>query len=181
MITAKRSGCWLALALVMCGCTPDMEELRREVDKIKQTPPPVLQGIPPMKESDQYAYESNGLRDPFVSGEQSGPGSAVTETGMTCDPLLSPDPNRPKEILEQFPLDALDMVGTMITDGVSYGVIKDPDGVVHRVLAGNYMGQNDGRIVAVYDDRIEIDERMSDNNGCWEAKSAEISLEDSVQ
>ena len=38
------------------------------------------------------------------------------------------------------------MVGTMRIGGRQYGLVKARDGIVHRVLPGNYLGQNEGRI-----------------------------------
>ena len=41
------------------------------------------------------------------------------------------------------------MVGTLQLQGRNYGLVQGKDGLVHRVLPGNFMGQNDGRIVGV--------------------------------
>lgn len=175
---ARTAGFCLVVAIT--GCTPDIAELRTQVDQIKQTPAPPLEPIPVMKEADRYVYQSNGLRDPFISGEQVGQTAVPGETRV-CEGPAAPDQNRPKELLEGYPLDSLDMVGTLMQSGTVFGLVKDPDGVVHRVLSGNYLGQNFGVITAVGEDRILLEERHSDGDGCWEAKSAEIALEDSVQ
>ena len=37
------------------------------------------------------------------------------------------------------------MVGTLQLQGRTYGLVQGKDGLVHRVLPGSYMGQNDGR------------------------------------
>lgn len=171
----------LASLLLLSACTPDIAELRVEVDRIKQTPAPPLEPIPVMKDPDRYAYQSSGMRDPFVSGEQGEDQMLSSDEPRVCEGPPPPDPNRSKELLEAFPLDSLDMVGTLLQGGSTYGLVKDPDGVVHRVIEGNHMGQNDGVITAIGEDRIVLDETMSDGNGCWESKSAEIALEDSVQ
>lgn len=181
MSRAQLIGWMMISGAMLAGCTQDIEQLRRDIDQIKRQDAPPLQSIPAMKDYDRYTYQSVGLRDPFISGEQVGNTGASTDTNASCNTDLAPDPNRPPELLEQFPLDSLDMVGTLKMGPDNYGIVKDPDGVVHRVLAGNFMGQNDGRIVAIRDDRIELDERVADGNGCWEAKSAEIALEDSVR
>ena len=178
----------LARATTIClvlaglsGCTADIAELRAEVDQIKQTPAPPLEPIPVMKEPDRYVYQSSGMRDPFISGDQVDDVQSNPDEPRICEGPQAPDMNRAKELLESYPLDSLDMVGTLVQSGTTFGLIKDPDGVVHRVLSGNYLGQNFGVITMVGEDRIVVDERHSDGNGCWEAKSAEIALEDSVQ
>ena len=45
----------------------------------------------------------------------------------------SPDPDRPAEFLESFPLDTLRMVGTLDINETVYGLIQTSDGLIHRV------------------------------------------------
>ncbi len=59
---------------------------------------------------------------------------------------MRPDSKRNREFLEAFALDTLKMVGTMRISGQYYGLVRASDGLVHRVLPGNYLGQNEGRI-----------------------------------
>ena len=65
-----------------------------------------------------------------------------------------PDSQRPREYLEQFPLDTLKMVGTLRLGGGNYGLVQTKDGLIHRVLPGNHLGQNDGRVMTVSDAKI---------------------------
>jgi hypothetical protein len=85
---------------------------------------------------------------------------------------------RRKEALEAYPLDSLDMVGTIGAGGGLLGLVMAPDKVTYRVRPGNYLGQNDGKIVAIYDDRIEIVELVPDGAGGWLERQAKIALED---
>jgi type IV pilus assembly protein PilP len=48
---------------------------------------------------------------------------------------------------------------------------------VHRVLPGYYVGQNDGRIVAVNDAEIEVLELVPDGIGGFFKRSAAIGLD----
>jgi type IV pilus assembly protein PilP len=59
-------------------------------------------------------------------------------------PGAASDSRRNREFLEQFSLDTLRMVGTLRLSDRTYGLIKTKDGLVHRVLPGNYLGQADG-------------------------------------
>ena len=77
------------------------------------------------------------------------PFSNPTADESASSSALRPDPNRPKEPLESFPLDGLDMVGTLGEGGTLVGLVMDPERVIHRVNVGNYMGQTDGRITAI--------------------------------
>ena len=60
-----------------------------------------------------------------------------------------PEATRPKEYLEQFPIDTLTMAGTISQGDNTYGLVQTQDGLLHRVRTGNYVGQYDGRVVAV--------------------------------
>ncbi len=61
---------------------------------------------------------------------------------------IRPDAKRAREFLEQFPIDSMKMVGTLALQGKNYGLVQGKDGLVHRVLPGSYIGQNDGHVMA---------------------------------
>ena len=96
----------------------------------------------------------------------------------TPDRGVRPDRGRSREFLEQFPLDTLSMVGTMTVGGTYYGLVQTPDTLVHRVQMGNYVGQNDGRIVSINEDEIEVIEIVADGIGGYIEREASIGLDD---
>ena len=160
------------LGVVMLGlltaCTSDTKEVEAWVAEVKARPAPPLDPLPVMRQFETFEYSSEGLRDPFavpVPDRDSGSG-------------LRPDPNRRKEALEAFPLDGMNMVGTIGGGGSLIGLVLAPDRVTYRVRPGNYLGQNDGRITAVYEDRIEMVELVPDGAGGWLERQAKIALED---
>ena len=53
-----------------------------------------------------------------------------------------------------------------------------PDKVTYRVRPGAYVGQSDGRVTAVYEDRVELVELVPDGAGGWLERPATIALED---
>ncbi len=68
------------------------------------------------------------------------------------------------------------MVGTIGSGKTEEGLIKDPDSVIHRVHAGNYLGQNYGKITEVGEDHIEIVEQVPNGTGGWIKRQATIAL-----
>lgn len=166
----------LALALLaLAGCTRgvastpgDAPDLNKWVADVKARPAPALDPLPVMQQFETFEYAAQNLRDPFSNAfsDQSG-GSGPR-----------PDPNRPRQTLEQFPLDSLDMVGTIGRGPGVVGLVMAPDKVTYRVRPGTYMGQNDGRITAVYEDRIELVELVPDGAGGWLERPATLALED---
>ncbi len=157
-----------AVALSLSACTRGSRDLEAWVAEVKARPAPPLDPLPVMKQFETFEYAAQDLRDPFAQP------SADRDGGNA----LRPDPNRRKEVLEAFPLDSLDMVGTIGEGSGVVGLVMGPDRVTHRVRSGNYMGLNDGRITAVFEDRIEIVELVPDGAGGWLERPAKIALED---
>jgi len=53
-----------------------------------------------------------------------------------------------------------------------------PDKVTYRVQVGAYLGQSDGRVTAINEDRVELVELVPDGAGGWLERPATILLED---
>ena len=70
------------------------------------------------------------------------------------------------------------MVGTLQLGDINYGLVQTSDGLIHRVVPGNYMGQNDGRIIAIHDSEIELVEIISDGIGGYVERPAAVALAD---
>ncbi|MFO7304554.1 MAG: pilus assembly protein PilP [Gammaproteobacteria bacterium] len=157
----------LAVLLLLGGCASDMEELRRQVEEIKNRPGERIEPLPEIKPYEAFVYQASSLRSPFV------PSAPVRSDVANA---VRPDTKRPREFLEQFPLDTLRMVGTLQLQGRHYGLVQGKDGLVHRVLPGNYIGQNDGRIVSITDTRISIIEIVPDGLGGYIERPAALAL-----
>jgi type IV pilus assembly protein PilP len=165
----------LGLATVLAACgrgvtsTPgDAPNLEKWVAEVKNRPAPPLDPLPVMQQFETFEYAAQGLRDPFsraFSDESGGSGPR-------------PDPNRRKQVLEQFPLDSLDMVGSIGKGPALVALVMAPDKVTYRVRPGEYLGQNDGRVTGVFEDRIELVELVPDGAGGWLERPASVALED---
>lgn len=164
-----------SVIVALGGCAESRSELDDYITRIKQRPGGPLPPLPKMREFEQFEYAAYEMRDPFsrVSTEQSGQSDAqVAAAGA------GPDLTRRREELESFPLDALDMVGTMGDVADMFGLIKDPTGVVHRVKPSAYLGQNHGKILEIGEDRIELTEWFPNGLGGWEERRSAIALDD---
>jgi len=165
----------ITLLLTLAGCTrgvtstpngaPNLETFIAEV---KARPAPALDPLPVMQQFETFEYAAQSLRDPFSA--------AFTDQSNGNGPR--PDSARRKQTLEQFPLDSLDMVGTLGRGSSLIALVMAPDKVTYRVRAGAYMGQADGRVTAVYEDRIELVELVPDGAGGWLERPATLALED---
>ena len=157
-----------SIGSALAGCSNDTKDVEAWVAEVKARPAPPLDLLPVMKQFETFEYSAQDLRDPFtapIPDRNSGTG-------------LRPDPGRRKEPLEAYPLDTLDMVGTIGSGNTLLGLVMAPDRVTYRLRPGNYLGQNDGRITAIYEDRIEMVELVPDGAGGWLERQAKIALED---
>jgi type IV pilus assembly protein PilP len=166
-----RAAALIALAAITSGCTGDNSDLERYIAEVKARPGGRIEPLPVIRPYESFAYEAYDLRSPFMPDTPMGPPSAPGGG-------LRPNPERSREFLEQFPLDTLSMVGTMTVGGAYYGLVQTPDTLVHRVQAGNYVGQNDGRIVAIGEEEIKVIEIVPDGIGGYIERSASIGLDD---
>ena len=64
-------------------------------------------------------------------------------------PGLRPDSKRNREFLEQFSLDTLKMVGTLKLSGRTMAWCRPRTASCIACCAGNYLGQNDGKITDI--------------------------------
>jgi len=165
----------LAAMLVVAtigGCS-QQESPQQWVAREKAKKGAPLQPLPVVKTFEVFLYEDQDLRDPF--------GASLDEQAEALASGPHPDQNRPREALEAYPLDGLKMSGTLGSGKGAEGLVRDPDGVVHRVHVGNYLGQNYGRIISIGEDRIELVELVSNGAGGWMERQASIALGDSKQ
>ena len=167
---------WLMLGVLVCvgGCargitsTPgDAPNLESWVADVRARPAPPLDPLPVMQQFETFEYTAQTLRDPFSDAWNNAEGGG-----------LRPDPNRRKETLEQYPLDSLDMVGTIGKGAALVALVMGPDKVTYRVRPGNYLGQSDGRVTSVREDGLELVELVPDGAGGWLERPASIALED---
>ena len=87
-----------------------------------------------------------------------------------------PDLDRPKEALEEFPLENLKMVGYLYQNKVGHAVVRAVDGKLHRVKAGNYIGLNFGLILEVTETEIIVKETVQDSVGDWTERTSNLQL-----
>ena len=56
--------------------------------------------------------------------------------------------------------------------------MRDPEGIIHRVPAGDYLGKNHGHVVSIEATQVSISELISDGGGGWLVREASIALGD---
>lgn len=172
----QRSAVKLALVAAavaaLTGCARSNDDLRTYIDEIKARPGGRIEPLPQIRPAPSFVYEPAGRRSPFM------PDVPQQRVGGGPDSVPGPDPNRPREFLEQFPLDTLRMVGTLEQNGSRFGLVQTTDGLIHRVSIGNHLGQNYGRVLSITESEISLVEIIPDGLGGYLQRPAGIGLAD---
>jgi len=170
--SSLKYGLVLVLSLGLAACGGDMDDLDQYINEIKARPGGRIEPLPEITPYEVFTYvaDAQGLRSPFVPDTPQAAGPAAGGT--------RPDPDRSREYLEGFPLDTLSMVGTLYIGETMYGLVQTADGLIHRVVPGNYLGQNDGRITDITESEIALVEIISDGIGGYIERDAAVSLSD---
>ena len=160
-------GALLLLAAALGACSSD-DDLQQYIAQVKARKSTKIDPIPQIKQYEAFAYVAGDRREPFTP--------SVPDNSKNGDGLR-PDMNRNREPLEEFPLDALKMVGVIDYNKTLYAMIKAPDGVIHRVTAGNYMGQNFGKITKISESEVSLDEIVPDGFGGFKEQPASLAAD----
>ncbi|MBT8098930.1 MAG: pilus assembly protein PilP [Gammaproteobacteria bacterium] len=161
----------LASFVFVTGCGAGMDDLDAYILEVKALPGGRIEPLPEITPYEVYTYiaDAEGLRSPFTP-------DSPQASGVAGGPR--PDEERIREHLENFSLDTMRMVGTLDFGEDTYGLVQTSDGLIHRVLPGNFMGQNDGRIVSISESEINLVEIISDGIGGYVERDAAVGLSD---
>ncbi|EAR21947.1 pilus assembly protein PilP [Nitrococcus mobilis] len=173
-LAAIRAVLLLPIIALLAGCSQDMHDLRSYLQEVKQRPGRPIAALPEMKPLATFNYPDTATRDPFAPLAFGKP----EQTASRAQSGPRPDPTRPREALEEYPLDSLAFVGTLRRGNQLWALIRDPGGTVHRVQNGNYMGQRYGRVVAISPRSIELTELIPDQQGGWLRHEGSLAMND---
>lgn len=159
--------------LLLSACSNDMSDLNNYVADVMERPAQPIPPIPAVKTYSPYEYQGLTGRDPFRPSTSEGIDEQVAGSGAGP----RPDLDRPREYLERFELDTLSMVGTFAQGDDYWGLVRDPDGVIHRVSVNQYLGKNHGRVTRIEPGELALSELISDGAGGWLEREASMALE----
>ena len=160
------------VAVFLVACSESMNDLEQYIASVKARPADPIPPIPPVKTYSPYEYEGMIGRDPFHQSISEGSDDVRSSSGTGP----RPDFERSKEYLERYELDTLSMVGTFSNDESYWALVRDPEGIIHRVPVGNYIGKNHGKVVDISDTEIDLSEMISDGADGWLVREASIAL-----
>lgn len=160
----------LGLAILLAACSgdegDDLDQFMRDAGKDMK---PNIKPLPEVKPYVALEYNADGtLIDPFHARKSA-----------SKDGSKRPDENRPKEQLESYPLESLKYVGMLSKNKLTYALLRTPDNTIQQAKAGNYAGQNYGRITRISDSEVVLTEIVQDElSGDWVERVSTLTLQE---
>jgi type IV pilus assembly protein PilP len=151
------------LLVVLTGCNggDDVSDLDAYMNEMRLRAPGKIEPTPTFRSYPTFTYSAANLRSPFSRQVR------VDLTGQRHGSRnVKPDPNRVKQYLEGFNIEQFEMVGTISNASGSFALLRGAGGV-HRLKVGDYLGRNDGRIVAINASQVDVVEIVPDGEGAW--------------
>jgi type IV pilus assembly protein PilP len=159
----RRCICSLSLLLISCSATND--DLVHYISAVKHRKTQELEPIPSFNVLPRFIFSKNDARrSPFT------PITDKKNVGLNA-----PNKHKHKQFLEAYPLSSLRFVGTLEQDHDLWALIEVPEKDIKPVRVGDYMGPNNGRIVSIKNDSIQLIE-ITMHSGSWEKHKVEIEL-----
>jgi type IV pilus assembly protein PilP len=158
----------VGVAVVVAGCGGEShQDLRAWMQEQGKGAKGKLDPLPQVKPYEPFTYNAFDLPDPFKPRKI----EPVKSGGA-----LAPDLSRRKEPLEAYPLESLQMVGTLQRGRTTFALVRTTDRDIYQVRVGNYLGQNFGVIIGISDNEIRLKELVQDGSGDWTERSSTLQL-----
>ncbi|CAH0443464.1 pilus assembly protein PilP [Ralstonia syzygii] len=160
----------LAVVLAACGASAD-DELEQWMQQARSSVSTKLAPLPEPKPYAPREYTTTKQTDPFSVQKVAELSRAQNE---------SPEPGHRREPLEDYPLEAFKLLGTMKRNGESEAVLSVGDKTQH-VHVGQYIGQNYGRIIRIGDQELTLRELVREGTAEWKEKMTTLKVQEGAQ
>lgn len=163
----------LLAATLLAACGGDEQrELRQELAELTKDYRGQVPPLPQVRPYEPVPYTAEGQIDPFRPER-----IEVVQASRSSDAAskIAEHEKRLKEPLEAFPLESIQMLGTITQDKETFALVKAGPNL-YRVKKGNYMGQNFGVITAIDESQISLKELVQDSGGEWVERSSALQM-----
>ncbi|MFW6191823.1 MAG: pilus assembly protein PilP [Thiohalospira sp.] len=152
---------------ILMGCSdPDLEGLQARMESAEGESANEVAPLPTLTEPEFPDFAANG-RNPVRSPEGTSTGAKEEAAGPAPEPGREPGP------LEAHSLESLRLVGVLGACERRIALVEGPDGRLHQVSVGDYMGRNHGRVERITAGAVELRELVRDGSA-WEERTARL-------
>lgn len=168
----KSSFALLVCAALVSGCASDQEDIQKWMNEQAAGMRGAVKPLPEIKIFPVVEYSSADEMEPFNIARIE---PTKPDKPRLNDPRL--DPDRQREPLEAYPLESLKMVG-VLGKGKEIHALIQADSALYEVRIGNFMGRDYGKVVAIGEDTLELQELVEDMNEGWTERNRSLQLQE---
>ena len=165
---------FVLLGVVGCSSS-EQAELQQWMTDQRTAIKPKVEPLPEPGKFSPQPYDQTGAIEPFSNQKLTQALKRDSNQATSNVALIAPELSRRKEPLEASPLDAVSMVGSLIKTGQPVALVR-VDNLIYQVRAGNYLGQNYGRVTKVTETGLSLREIVQDAAGEWIERPATLQL-----
>src|SRR6186713_2049874 len=175
MRTAALPLAWVAAAaLVLAGCSgEEFGDLKAELNEKSKDLRGRVDPLPQVRPYEPVPYTAESQVDPFRPERIEVASAGRAASASTA--LIEEQKKRPPEPLEAFPLESIQMLGTITQNKETFALVRAGPNL-YRVKKGNYMGQNFGVITTIDEAQISLKELVQDSTGDWVERQSSLQL-----
>ena len=160
------------LLLLMTACQQQSsDDLQRWMADIRQQHHAKPVNLPRASHASEFRYQAGERVDPFDLSKL----STMDATALANTP--QPDLRRPREPLETFPLDSLRLIGNL-RRGKEVVALIQADKLIYSVRVGAHLGQDLGKVIAIGEKTVDIDEWVEEGSGRWVRRPTQLVLQE---
>lgn len=168
----------LGAMFALAACTAESEgELGQWMTEQKSQTQPKIKPISEPKQFKPESYVMVTEVEPFSSQKLTQALKKDSVQTAANAALIAPELARRKEALEEFPLDAMVLVGRMVRDGKPVALVTVGK-LLYQVRTGDHLGQNFGRVLKISETEISLREIVQDAAGEWIERTANLQLQE---
>lgn len=161
-----------AALLVSCG-GEEFGDLKQELNQLTKDFRGRVEPLPQVKPYEPVPYTAEGQTDPFRPERIDVAQARLAPSASSA--RIEKERGRPKEPLEAFPLESIQMLGTITQDKEVFALVKAGPNL-YRVRKGNYLGQNFGVVTGIDESQISLKELIQDSGGEWVERTSALQL-----
>jgi type IV pilus assembly protein PilP len=165
-----------SLFTVLSACSGEQSELQAWMDQETKAVQPTIEKVSEPKAFEPYRYENASQVDPFSQVKL----TVALDRLQKSKGGLKPDLNRRREVLENYPLENIRMVGHLANGRAAFALLQ-AENVVYQAKIGNYLGQNFGVITKMDDGEVKIKELVQDATGEWTERETALRIQEKKQ
>jgi type IV pilus assembly protein PilP len=164
----------VAAVAIAAGCGGEEHgDLKQELAQLTKDLRGRVDPLPQVRPYEPVPYTAEGQIDPFRPERIEV--AQASRAASAASSLIEEQKKRPSEPLEAFPLESIQMLGTITQNKETFALVKAGPNL-YRVRKGNYMGQNFGVITAIDEAQISLKELVQDSSGDWVERMSSLQL-----